>query len=118
MVKKEIKMANQEFNNIDEFINRFTNKVNGELIFGLEFLYKNKYYRITRDPTGFESILREKFHKTQKAFITFFEIPKNIYPNASGSNIDLYIGIYENVNDLLDNGTIDNIPLRNILVSN
>lgn len=117
-------MANNEFKDIDQFIEGFTR--NGHtpeiytydgVIFGIEFCYKNKIYRITRDPTGFENELRIKFNKNKKAYIQFFEIPKSEYPNASGKNIDMYLGFYDSVDELLYCGSIDNVKLRDILIS-
>lgn len=117
-------MANKEFNNIDEFIEGFTRtgptpenyKYDG-IIWGMEFSYKGKYFRITRDTVGNEKELREKFHKTDAAHIQFFEIPVEQYPNACVDDLSLYIGIYDDVNDLLDNGKIDGVSLRKIIAS-
>ena len=117
-------MANKEFNNIDEFIEGFTRtgptpenyKYDG-IIFGIEFLYQNKYYRITRDTTGNEKELRKKFNKSNDAFIQFFEVPAEQYPDASVDDLNLYLGIFNDVHDLLDNGKINGVPLRNVIAS-
>ncbi len=117
-------MANKEFNNIDEFIEGFTRtgpvpenfKYDG-VIFGMEFLYQNKYYRITRDIIGNEKELREKFNKGNNAFIQFFEIPAKQYPDASVNDLNLYLGIFDDVYDLLNNGKIQGVPLREIIAS-
>ncbi len=117
-------MANNEFNNIDEFIEGFTrtgptseNYSYDGIIFGIEFLYQDKYYRITRDNVGNEKDVRNKFNKTDSAYIHFFEIPAEQYPDASVHDLNLYIGIFDNVNDLLDNGKINEITLRNIIAN-
>ena len=117
-------MANKEFNNIDEFIEGFTRtgptppnyKYDG-IIWGMEFQYRNKIYRITRDPIGLEDNLKEKFGNKKTAAIKFFEIPVEQYPNASVEDINLYIGIFDDVYDLLDNGKINGIPLRDIIAN-
>lgn len=118
-------MANNEFKNIDEFIEGFTRTepitddyIYEGIIFGMEFQYKGKIYRITRDPIGNEKDIRKKFNKSDKAYIKFFEIPVELYPSMNEYNLDCHIGIYDDVNDLLDNGKIDGIPLRNIIASN
>ena len=117
-------MANKEFNNIDEFIEGFTRngpapetfKYDG-IIFGIEFQYNDRIFRITRDTIGNEKELRKKFNKSDAAYIQFFEIPVEQYPDASVDNLNLYLGIFDNVYDLLDNGKIDGIPLRDIIAS-
>ena len=117
-------MANKEFNNIDEFIEGFTrtgptpenHKYDG-IIFGMEFLYQKKYYRITRDTVGNEKEMRKKFNKTGNAYIQFFEIPAEQYPDASVDDLNFYLGIFDDVNDLLDNGKINGISLRNIIAN-
>ena len=117
-------MANREFNNIDEFIEGFTRngptpeifKYDG-IIFGIEFQYNDRIFRITRDTIGNEKELRKKFNKSDAAYIQFFEIPVEQYPDASVDNLNLYLGIFDDVYDLLDNGKIDGVPLRNIIAS-
>ena len=119
---EEQRMANNEFNNIEEFIEGFTRKgqtpekyTYDGIIWGIEFFYIDKYYRITRDPVGLEKELRIKFKKKENAFITFFEIPKEQYPNSYNIPNDNYLGIYDDVNDLLDNAKIDGVPLRVVI---
>lgn len=117
-------MANKEFNNIEEFIEGFTRTgrtpekyTYDGVIWGMEFQYKNRIFRITRDTVGHERELRIKFNKTDKAYIQFFEIPKDEYPEAPGDDLDLYLGIFDDVYDLLNNGKIDDIPLKEIIAS-
>ena len=117
-------MANKEFKNIEEFIEGFTR--NGPtpenynydgVIWGMEFQYKNRIFRVTRDIIGYEKEIRIKFNKSDKAHIQLFEISVNEYPNAAGKDLDMYLGIFDDVNDLLDNGKIDGVSLRNIIAS-
>ena len=117
-------MANKEFNNIDEFIEGFTrtgptpdNYTYDGVIWGMEFQYNGRIFRITRDPIGIEDKLKEKFGKEKNAEIKLFEIPENEYPYAFGSDPDRYLGIFDDVYDLLDNGKIDGVPLRDIIAS-
>ena len=117
-------MANKEFNNIEEFIEGFTRTgrtpekyTYDGVIWGMEFQYKNRIFRITRDTVGHERELRIKFNKTDKAYIQFFEIPKDEYPEAPSDDLDLYLGIFDDVYDLLNNGKIDDVPLKEIIAS-
>ena len=50
-------------------------------------------------------------------YIQFFEIPKDEYPEAPSDDLDLYLGIFDDVYDLLNNGKIDDIPLKEIIAS-
>lgn len=117
-------MANKEFKNIDEFIEGFTRegitpknfKYYGT-IWGMEFLYQDHIYRITRDPIGLEKELKAVFGRDKTAYIKLFEVPKSQYPDAGVEDLNLFLGIYDNVYDLLDNGKINNVPLRNIIAS-
>lgn len=117
-------MANNEFKNIYEFIEGFSrnnstpdNFTYDGIIYGIEFEYKNKIYRITRDPIGIEESLKIKFGLEKTANIKFFEIPINQYPDAFIEDLNLFLGIYDDVNDLLENGKIGNIQLKDIIAS-
>ena len=117
-------MANKEFNNIEEFIEGFTrtgptpeNYTYDGGIWGMEFQYKNRIFRITRDTVGHERELRIKFNKSDKAYIQLFEILEDEYPNAPSDDLDMYLGIFDDVYDLLENGYIDGVKLKEIIVS-
>ncbi len=83
----------------------------------MEFLYQDHIYRITRDPIGLEKELKAVFGRDKTAYIKLFEVPKSQYPDAGVEDLNLFLGIYDNVYDLLDNGKINNVPLRNIIAS-
>ena len=117
-------MANKEFNNIEEFIEGFTrigktpdNYTYDGVIWGMDFSYNNRIFRITRDTVGNEKELRKKFNKSKKAYIQFHEIPSKQYPDETVDDLNMYFGIYDDVYDLLDNGKIDGVPLRDIIAS-
>ena len=117
-------MANKEFNNIEEFIEGFTrtgptpeNYTYDGVIWGMEFQYKNRIFRITRDTVGHERELRIKFNKSDKAYIQLFEILEDEYPNAPSDDLDMYLGIFDYVYDLLENGYIDGVKLKEIIAS-
>ncbi len=117
-------MANNEFKRIEEFIDGFTREgfppedcIYDGTFWGIEFLYKNVIYRITRDIVGVErdDWFKKKFGDVDN--IKFFIVPTEKYPDASDIPNENYIGVYKDVNDLIDNGNIDGVPLREILVS-
>lgn len=78
----------------------------------MEFQYKNRIFRVTRDDMGHEKEIRIKFNKSDKAHIHLFEIPVNEYPNAEGKDLDMFLGIFDDVNDLHDNDKIDGFLLK------
>ena len=117
-------MANNEFKRIEEFIDGFTrngptpeNYIYDGTFWGIDFCFRDKYYRITRDTFYKEKELQKRFRKSENAEIQFFETPKDEYPNIPDIPDEMYLGIFEDVYDLIDNGKIDGIPLREILVS-
>ena len=86
-------MANKEFKSIDDFVEGFTRtghiskdyKYDG-IIFGIDFLYHDNVYRITRDPIGLETELKNKFGK-ETANIKFFN---NIHLQRGDENSMIY----------------------------
>lgn len=117
-------MANNEFNNIDQFIEGFTKSKHFEgesydgIINGIEFLYKGNYYRITKDPIGNEEELKRYFNNYKgEAKIKFMIFPKDTYSLANLIPISSYLGLYENVDDLINLGKIDGKTLKEILIS-
>lgn len=117
-------MANNEFKDIKQFIEGFTR--NGHtpgnfyydgVIYGMDFKYHNKIYRISRDSTGDEMQLRKKFNKDENAFIHFYELLNEKYPSEIAYSLNQYIGFYCNVDELLDEGKIDGKKLRDIIPS-
>lgn len=117
-------MANKEFKNIEEFIEGFTRNgptpnefIYDGTIWGLDFMYKGIIYRITRDTIGNEEELRKKLNAPADTYIQFYIIPNEQYPCENVENLDLFIGLYSNVEDLLDNGKINGRMLRDIIAN-
>lgn len=116
-------MANNEFSCIEAFVEGFTRTDNKNynlydgMIFGIEFLYKDKYYRITRDPIGNESELVKYFKYSGLPNIKLFMIPNEQYPDAGVNDLSLFLGIFENIDELLETTVLDNRKLKDILVS-
>lgn len=117
-------MANKEFRDIEDFIDGFTKESYYDqvtrydgIIWGMEFKYHGRYFRVTRDTNGDEPELRKIFGEDKCTDIKLFEIPPEIFPDAPGLPECTYIGVYKDVYDLLDNGKIDGVPLRDIIAS-
>ena len=120
-------MANATFNSIDEFIDGFT-KTNpyaetlyDGIIWGMEFTYNGHFYRLTRDRSPdaatFERI-REKFNKPDGYYIEVYRLPCEDHGGRYELTPDIYLGLYDDVNDLLDHCVIDKKTLRDIIPSN
>lgn len=116
-------MTNKEFKSIDDFVEGFTRtghiskdyKYDG-IIFGIDFLYHDNVYRITRDPIGLETELKNKFGK-ETANIKFFKISNKKYPDVSETDLNSFLGIFEDVYDLLENGKIGEVSLKDIIAN-
>ena len=120
-------MANATFNSIDEFIDGFT-KTNpyaetlyDGIIWEMEFTYNGHFYRLTRDRSPdaatFERI-REKFNKPDGYYIEVYRLPCEDHGGRYELTPDIYLGLYDDVNDLLDHCVIDKKTLRDIIPSN
>ena len=118
-------MANADFNNIEEFIDGFT-KTNAYapslydgIIWGMEFAYHGRFYRVSRDQTADDetyALIRQRFHKPEGHYIEAYRIPCEDYVPFIPAP-DVYLGLYDNVNDLLDHCVIDGKTLREIIPS-
>lgn len=122
--ERKVNMANNEFRDIKDFVDGFTRMNYPEktmrydgMIWGMEFEYHNRVFRVTRDTNGDEPDLLKMFGKDKNTDIKIFEIPKEIYPESPALPERAYLGVYSDVDDLLDNCKIDDIPLRNIIAS-
>ena len=118
-------MANNNFKCIEEFVDGFTKtdprkeSLYDDCIYGLEFSYRGKAYRITRDQTADDATtkrVREIFGKPA-GYIEWIALPCEDHHGDYLLTPDIYLGIFDDVDDLLDNGKIDGVPLREILVS-
>lgn len=118
-------MANNNFKTIEEFIDGFTKtdpkqeSLYDDCIYGLEFTYRGKAYRITRDQTADDATterVKERFNKPN-ASIEWIALPCENHHGDYALTPDIYLGMFDDVDDLLDNGRIDEVPLRDILAS-
>ena len=118
-------MANNNFKCIEEFIDGFTKtdpkkkSLYDDCIYGLEFSYHGKAYRITRDQTADNATtkrVREIFGKPE-GYIEWIALPCEDHHGDYPLTPDIYLGVFNDVEDLLDNGKIEGVPLREILVS-
>ncbi|MFA7020542.1 MAG: hypothetical protein WC215_03160 [Bacilli bacterium] len=116
-------MSNSDYKN-DElpiFIKRFSGEFNLEegSFIGVNFKFRNKLYRITRCPTldaeGTKQ-LKKKFNKE----IGEYEVilyPANKYLDEFEWNIDVFYGMFDDINDLLLNCFIDGVRFQEIVTS-
>ena len=119
-------MANAEFNNIEEFIDGFT-KTNAYapslydgIIWGMEFTYHGRFYRLTRDQSADDATyaqIRKKFGKPDGYYIEVYRLPCEDHGGRYELTPDIYLGLYDDVNDLLDHCVIDGKTLREIITS-
>lgn len=119
-------MANATFNNIDEFIDGFT-KTNpyaetlyDGIIWGMEFAYNGHFYRLTRDRSADDATfkrIRERFNKPDGCYIEVYRLPCEDHGGRYELTPDIYLGLYDDVNDLLDHCFIDGKTLREIIPS-
>ena len=119
-------MANANFNNIDEFIDGFTKtdayavSLYDGIIWGMEFTYHGKFYRVTRDQSADDetyALICKKFHKPVKHYIEVYRLPCENHGGDYELTPDIYLGLYDDVNDLLDHCIIDGKTLREIIPS-
>lgn len=119
-------MANADFNNIEEFIDGFTKTdafAKGPydgIIWGMEFEYHGHFYRLTRDQSADDETaarIREKFAKPEGNYIEVYRLPCENHGGRYSLRPEIYIGLYDNVDDLLDHCVIDGKTLREIIPS-
>ena len=119
-------MSNSTFKNIDEFIDGFTKTKPYEeslfdvIIWGMEFVYLGNYYRLTRDRSADDETfikICEKFGKPYGNYIEVYSLPCEDHKGRYQLSPDIYLGLYEDVNDMLDNCVISGKTLREIIPS-
>ena len=118
-------MANAYFNNISEFIDEFTKtdayapNLYGSIIWGMEFAFHGKFFRVTRDQSADDetyALICRKFHKQTMHYIEVYRLPREYYVPFNPTP-DVYLGLYDDVNDLLDHCIIDEKTHREIIPS-
>ncbi|MDD4065813.1 MAG: hypothetical protein WC196_05025 [Bacilli bacterium] len=112
-------MANNEFKELKDFIVGFS-KTSGEgCINGIDFLYHNKYYRLTHEQSGddeFLNCLRVKYDKP-KGCIELYELPIKTYPNSYELSLSIYLGLYNDISDVLCNAKIEDVSIQDVIIS-
>lgn len=116
-------MSNNEYK--DGEISSFIEKFSGEYSFlegsirGVEFIFRNRFYRITRFPTFDKEEtekLKEKFSKKIGEY-EVIKLPISKYLENFNWSSDIVIGLYDNINDLLNNCIIEGVVLNDIVTS-
>lgn len=115
-------MSNNEFK--DEELGKFIKRFSGEdytddYFIGVEFKFRNGFYRVTRHETlGSEEtlILKKRFGKVIGKY-EVMKLPIDDYPGHYDADIDTFIGLYDTIDDLLENCKIDGVLFREIITS-
>ena len=119
-------MANDTFENIEEFIDGFTKKNPYEktlfdgIIWGMEFAYSGMFFRVTRDQSPdveTMSLIRERFKKPDGHYIEVYRLPCENHGGKYKLTPEIYVGLYDDVDDLLDHCVIRGKTLREIIPS-
>ena len=119
-------MANADFNNIEEFIDGFTKTdpyaetLYDGIIWGMEFTYGGHFYRLTRDRSADNDTfakIRERFGKPDGYYIEVYRLPCEDHGGRYELTPDIYLGLYDDVDDLLDHCVIEGKTLREIIPS-
>lgn len=117
-------MSNNEFkdNELEKFKKRFSGKFDHleESFLGVEFKFRNSYYRVTRQHTFDDNdtgILKKMFHKTIGEY-EVIKLPIADYPEHYETTFDIFIGVFDTIDDLLENFKIDDISFKDIVTSN
>ena len=116
-------MSNNQYkdNEISRFIKEFSGKFDifeGSLR-GFEFQFNNQFFRVTRFQT-LNDLETEKVKKKFGKKIGEYEVlslPIKTYPGHYDANIDLFVGIYDDINDLMENCFIDGVQFKEIVTS-
>jgi len=104
-------MRINEYNNLDEFIYEYdsgrhsSNEDHGRKFMGIEFLYKNDYYRMCREPIDDE--------KNGIYQVSIMHCEKFGYPIAEKFEI---VGSYKDIYDLLNNCIIEKKKFKDIII--
>lgn len=119
-------MANATFKSIDEFIDGFTKTepyaetLYDGIIWGMEFTYCGRFYRLTRDRSADNDTfvkIRERFGKPDGYYIEVYRLPCEDHGGRYELTPDIYLGLYDDVDDLLDHCVIEGKALREIIPS-
>ena len=116
-------MSNNQYkdNELNRFIKEFSGKFDlfeGSLR-GIEFQLNNRYFRVTRYQTLNDvetETLKLKFGKKTGEY-EVLALPIKTYPGHYKATVDLFVGIYDDINDLLENCVIDGVRFQEIVTS-
>ena len=116
-------MSNNVYKNgeLSKFIKRFSGPfdVKSESFIGVEFKFRANFYRITRVPTLDDEgtlSLRKKFNKKVGKY-EVMKLPIKKYPDHYEETLDIFIGIYDTIDDLLENFLIEGVVFKEVVTS-
>jgi len=107
---------------LNVFIQNFSGKFDlfeGSFL-GVDFRFRGQLYRITRSPTLDKEAtdhLKNKFNKSIGEY-EVIKYPVREYGESFVWDTNIFIGLYDTIEDLLNNCLIDGVPVRTIVTSN
>lgn len=116
-------MSNNQYkdNELNRFIKEFSGKFDlfeGSLR-AVESQFNNRYFRVTRYQI-LNDIETEMLKLKLGKKIGEYEVlvlPIKTYPGHYKATVDLFVGIYDDINDLLENCVIDGVQFKDIVTS-
>jgi len=105
-------MKINEYTGLDEFIyeydsgRRASTETQPRKFMGIEFLYRNVYYRMCYEPA--ESDVERRFY-----YVYIMHCESRGYPTADHFEV---IGRYEKLHDLLNNFFIGGVPFKDVIM--
>ncbi len=113
-------MRKNDYNSLEEFIGEYSGIRNGkyDIVYGLDFSFNGKLYRMTMDQMEpdsrrieFEKKLNRKLGKYEVALVD-----SNAHSDFQYGEYQ-FIGWYADVYDLLENYYIDGIKFKDVIMS-
>ena len=106
------------YDELDEFIHEFTctDDECGPCTWGMEFKYRNKFYRLCRQHIESQAETPNLLKKFNKKIGNYQLVEKKEqFSNGDSCHYE-YIGIYDDVYDLLENAFIEGVNIKDLLL--
>lgn len=114
-------MRKNDYNSLDEFIGEYCGirSEKYDILYGLDFRYNGKLYRMTMDqmePDNIRKIFEKKLNKKLGKYEVALVDPNSI--SNYQFNEYQFIGWYDDIYDLLENYYIDGIKFKDVIMDN
>lgn len=112
-------MRKNDYNSLDEFIKEYCGirSEKYDVLYGLDFRYNGKLYRMTMDqmePDNIRKIFEKKLNKKLGKYEVALVDPNSI--SDYQFNEYQFIGWYDDIYDLLENCYIDGIKFKDVIM--